>query len=233
MVLRWEGNQPIYNPRFIDFATYYRFTPRACRPRRPNDKPKVERTFWEFERSFLNGRKFKDLADMRTQLSWWVEQVCDQRPHKKLRSTALERFVQEKDHLEPLPAHPYDTARVVYRVCDVEGSISWDSNRYEVPYDHVTEILPVRITRDELYIYAADLSCIAVHPRLEKGARQRAKLAGRKTPASKPRGPTLEQLEPVFQSIGAATFLAGLTATHRKRGPPRSQDFGPAPALLD
>ena len=32
VVLRWEGSQPIYNPRFIDFATYYEFSPVACRP---------------------------------------------------------------------------------------------------------------------------------------------------------------------------------------------------------
>ncbi|HTP24314.1 MAG TPA: hypothetical protein VMK12_01475, partial [Anaeromyxobacteraceae bacterium] len=31
VVLRWEGNQPIFNPRFIDFATYYEFaTVAAC-----------------------------------------------------------------------------------------------------------------------------------------------------------------------------------------------------------
>ena len=35
VVLRWEGGQPIYNPRFIDFATYYEFSPVACRRRHP------------------------------------------------------------------------------------------------------------------------------------------------------------------------------------------------------
>ncbi len=215
VVSHWEGDQPIFNPRFLDFATYYELKPHACRPRRPNDKPKVERTFWEFEKSFLNGRKFADLEDMRARLRWWVDNVCDVRPHKKLRTTALERFAEEKPHLQPLPAHPYDTARLVYRVCDVEGCVSWESNQYEVPYDHVTEIMPVRITASEVYVYAADLSCIAVHPRLEKAARRRARLAGRKIPSSRPRGPTLTQLEPIYQSFDAADFLAGLAETQR------------------
>jgi transposase len=41
VVLRWEGRQPIYNPRFIDFATYYEFQPLACRPGHPNDKDRA------------------------------------------------------------------------------------------------------------------------------------------------------------------------------------------------
>jgi len=213
VVTRWEGGQPIFNARFLDFATYYGLKPHACRPRRPNDKPKVERTFWEFERSFLNGRRFADLEDMRAQLRWWVDNVCDVRPHKTSRTTALERFEEEKPHLKPLPAHPYDTARVVYRVCDVEGCVAWESNQYEVPYDHVTEILPLRITTSTVYVYAADLSCIAIHSRLKKGARQRARLAGRKLPRSRPRAPTLAQLEPIYQSLGVADFLAGLVET--------------------
>ena len=215
VVSHWEGQQPIFNPRFLDFATYYELKPHACRPRRPNDKPKVERTFWEFEQSFLNGRKFADLEDMRNQLRWWVDNVCDVRPHKKLRTTALERFAEEQPHLKPLPAHPYDTARLVYRVCDVEGCVSWESNQYEVPYDHVTEILPLRITASEVHVYAADLSRVAVHPRLERGARQRARLAGRTLPSSRPRAPTLAQLEPIYHSLGMADFLANLAATQR------------------
>src|SRR5208337_2443384 len=38
VVLRWEGNQPIYNLRFVDFATHYSFRLSACRRGHPNDK---------------------------------------------------------------------------------------------------------------------------------------------------------------------------------------------------
>jgi len=57
-----------------------------------------------------------------------------------------------------LPRHPYDTARVVYRLCSIDGYVDWDGNRYAVPYDHVTDFLPVRITERELFVYAADSS---------------------------------------------------------------------------
>ena len=45
VVLRWECNQPIYNPRFLAFSTHYEFRPVAVRRGHPNDKPRTERSF--------------------------------------------------------------------------------------------------------------------------------------------------------------------------------------------
>jgi transposase len=114
VALRWEGAQPIYNPRFLAFAAHYEFRPRAVRGD-PNAKPRVERGFWEFERSFLNGRSFRDPDDLRLQLVDWLDTVVDLR--RRHGHTCLERFAEEKSKLVPLPRHPYDTARVAYRVC--------------------------------------------------------------------------------------------------------------------
>ena len=80
MVLRWEGSQPIYNPRFIDFATHYEFSPVACRVRHPNDKPRVERSFYELTLSFFRGRSFRDRADLAVQLTHWMDTIADLRP---------------------------------------------------------------------------------------------------------------------------------------------------------
>ena len=145
VVLRWEGDQPIYNPRFLAFASHYEFRPVAVRRRKPNDKPRVERGFWEVERSFLNGREFRDIDDMRMQLADWLVRIVDHR--KRHGSTAIERFEKERAALVPLPRHPYDTARVIYRVCSIDGFVVWEGNAYAVPYEHVTDILPVRVTQ--------------------------------------------------------------------------------------
>ncbi len=213
VVLRWEGHQPLYNPRFIDFATYYEFRPVACRPRHPNDKPVVERSFWELERSFFNGRKFRDKEDLDAQLEQWMTTVADQRQSRRYRSTAMERFVEEKPQLRPLPAHPYDTARVVYRVCDTMGFIAWDANRYSLPYEHVTDILPLRITQTELFVYAADLELIARHELRPKGAGDEVILLGHRPSRHRPAA-ELDLLRIAFYELGpqAAEFLCGLEA---------------------
>jgi len=215
VVLRWEGTQPIYNPRFLAFAAHYEFRPRAVRGD-PNAKPRVERAFWDLERSFLNGRSFRDLDDMRAQLTDWLDQIVD--PRRRHGRTCLERFAEEQPKLVPLPRHPYDTARVVYRVCSIDGFVDWEGNRYAVPYDQVTDILPVRITQRELFVYAADLSCVARHELAPRGAGLKLDPAGLHPP---PRGQSpvdLDQLAVAFAGLGpgGTAFFRLLSA-----GPPR------------
>jgi hypothetical protein len=206
-VLRWECNQPIYNPRFLAFSSHYEFRPVAVRRGHPNDKPRTERAFWEVERSFLNGREFRDLDDMRAQLAHWLDGIVDVRVLEK--RTALARFAEEHEHLVVLPRHPYDTARVVYRVCGIDGFVAWDGNHYAVPYDHVTDFLPVRITQRELFVYAADLRCVARHELAPRGAGQKLDPAGLH-PAPQRRSPVdLDQIHVAFGNMGegAAEFF--------------------------
>lgn len=215
VVLRWEGTQPIYNPRFLAFAAHYEFRPRAVRGD-PNAKPRAERAFWDFERSFLNGRSFVDLDDMRAQLVLWIDRIVD--PRRRHGRTCLERFAEEQPKLVPLPRHPYDTARVLYRVCSIDGFVDWEGNRYAVPYDHVTDLLPVRITQRELFVYAADLTCVARHELAPRGAGRKLDPAGLH-PLPRGKSPVdLDQLAAVFESLGpgGTAFFRLLSA-----GPPR------------
>jgi transposase len=216
VVLRWEGNQPIYNPRFVAFASHYEFRPVAVRRGHPNDKPRTERSFWEVERSFLNGREFRSLVDMREQLARWLDEVVDQRRlHKR---TALDRFAEEQPQLRELPRHPYDTARVIYRVCGLDGFVAWDGNRYAVPYDHITDILPVRVTQHELFVYAADLRCVARHELAVRGAGLSLDPAGLHPPARRRSPLDAAQLQTAFSNMGerSAHFFSLMS-----QGPPR------------
>jgi transposase len=220
VVLRWEGQQPIYNPRFLAFAVHYRFRPVAVRRGHPNDKPRVERSFWEAVRSFFNGRSFAGFDDVRTQMRRWLDTIVDHR--RRDGSTAIERFSLEREHLVPRPAHPYDTARVVYRVASIDGFVPWDGNHYAVPYDHITDLLPVRVTQRELFVYAADLSCIARHELAPKGAGKRLDPAGLHPPPQRRSALDLDQLRAAFEQMGerAATFFRVMSA-----GPPRIWGF--------
>jgi transposase len=211
VVLHWEGHQPILNPRFIDFATHYEFEVVAVL-HAPNRKPRVERSFYELLLSFFRGRSFRDLADLQAQLVQWMNTIADLRPLKRMkRRTRMELFAEEQPLLRPLPRHPYDTARVLYKLCDIEGYITWETNRYSLPYEYVTEILPVRITENELFIYKADLSCIARHPLLPRGAELKSDLPGHR-PRGAERGPDLDHLRQTFQNLGdvGAEYLAAL-----------------------
>jgi transposase len=199
VVLRWEGNQPIYNPRFLAFAAHYEFRPSAVRGN-PNAKPRVERGFWEFETSFLNGRSFSSIEDFNAQLNHWLDNICDRR--QRHRSTPLDRFAEERPHLVALPQHPYDTARVIYRLCSIDGFVEWNGNRYAVPYDHIADILPVRITQHELFVYAADLRCVARHELAPKGQGLSLDPAGYHPPPRATSAIALDQLRATFEQMG-------------------------------
>jgi transposase len=221
VVLRWEGSQPIYNPRFIAFATYYLFRPRACRPGHPNDKPHVELSFRALRISFFNGRDFHDERDLKAQLARWMSGIDDARPQRrKQRRTPLELHAEERPHLIPRPLHAYDTARVVDRVCDLEGYVAWEGNRYSLPVEHVTELLPVRITQTELYVYGQDLKLVARHALRPRGAGETVDAPGHRPRPD--RGPGLDQLRVAYRELGdgADDFLTAL-----ERAQPRSAAY--------
>ena len=199
VVLRWEGHQPIFNPRFLAFAAHYEFEVQAVRGA-PNAKPRVERSFWEHEKSFLSGRSFRDFLDFRSQLHDWNDRIVDLR--RRHGSTALERFSGEAPHLLPLPSHPYDTARVVYRICSIDGFVDWQGNRYAVPYDHVTDILPLRITQQELFVYSPDLRRLACYALAPRGAHQKLDPYGFHPTPHRQAAIDADQLRLVFDQMG-------------------------------
>jgi transposase len=166
-VTRWEDDEPIYNTRFLAFATHYGYKPWACRVRRPQTKGKVERPFHYVETNLLNGRQFRSLEHLNEVARWWLSQVADVRVHRTTNKTPLALHAEELPHLLPLPLLRFDTAQVTYRVVDTDGTILYATNRYSVPWQLVGEQLPVRITEEAVIVYNRSLSEIARHGLLQ------------------------------------------------------------------
>jgi hypothetical protein len=119
----------------------------------------------------------------------------------------------------PLPCHPYDTARVLYRVCSIDGFVDYGGNRYAVPYDHVTDILPLRVTQRELFVYAADFECVARHELAESGGHHEIDPNGLHRRHRRQAAIDLDRLRLAYEGIGdgAARFFGLLCS-----GPARS-----------
>jgi transposase len=175
VVLRHDADGPIYNPRFLAFATHYGFRPRACKPRRPQTKGKVERRFSYVESNLLGGRTFDTLTHLNEVTMWWLANVCDVRRLRALGETPLARYERERPELLPLPACDFDTALVVYRHVNVEGFVTHRLNYYSVPWSYIGQVLPVRVTEAEVVVYSVGLEEIGRHellPATVTGARQ-------------------------------------------------------------
>jgi transposase len=217
VVDRWEEGEPLYNTRFLAFATHYGFRPRACWPRRPQTKGKVERPFSYVELNLLNGRTFSSLEHLNQTTGVWLANTADVRVHRETGKRPMDAHAEEQSHLLKLPGTAYDTARVVYRVVDVEGTIVYESNFYSTPWRFVGRMLPVRVTEHELIVYdpasLEQVACHALVPRPSKGER-RIDAAHRPTRDSQEQEEVLRER---FRELGepALRFLEGLLRTHR------------------
>jgi transposase len=175
VVLWRDADGPLYNPKFLAFATHYGFRPQACRVRRPQTKGKVERPFHYVETSLLNGRTFDTLEHLNEVTAQWLHDVADVRILRDFKESPRERHQREQPHLLPLPACDFDTALVVYRHVNVEGFVVYRLNFYSVPWSHIGQVLPVRIIGDHVIIYSIALEEIARHrlvPGGQSGVRQ-------------------------------------------------------------
>jgi transposase len=213
VVLRHDAEGPLYNPKFLAFATHYGFRPQACRVRRPQTKGKCERKFFYVETSLLNGRTFDTLEHLNEVTAWWLQNVADVRRLRDFKESPGERHAREQPHLLPLPARDFDTALVLYRHVNVEGFIAYQRNFYSVPWSYIGQVLPVRLLDDEVIVYSTSLEEIARHHRVsstQSGVRQIVKSHH---PTDDPNQRTL-LLQQRFGELGpvAVQFLDGLLA---------------------
>jgi hypothetical protein len=111
----------------------------------------------------LNGRTFTSLEHLNEVARRWLAETADLRTHRETRRRPIDLFEEEKPHLLALPARAYDTARVLYRTVDADGHIAYLQNFYSVPWQRIGELLPVRITENELIVYGPNVKEIARH----------------------------------------------------------------------
>ena len=110
VVLRHGDEGPLYNPKFLAFATHYGFTPWACRVRRRQTKGKVERPFYYAETKPAE-RPDLSLAGTSQRGHRLVADQRRRRPHPSRDQAAARRSARRgTPHLIPLPAAPYDVA---------------------------------------------------------------------------------------------------------------------------
>ena len=216
VVTGYENDVPIYNPRFLAFATHYGFRPVACRPRRPQTKGKVERPFFYVETSLLNGRSFETLNHLNEITAWWLANVADVRELRQFGKTPLQLHQEELPHLIPLPAQPYDVWPVIYRVVNVDRLISYGRNGYSVPWRFIGSTLPVRVTETEVVIYSPQVEEITRHALLPATATGQRSVHKEHCPSEDARH-RQAQLEERFVELGETgrRFLEGLLRTQR------------------
>ena len=111
------------------------------------------------------------------------------------------------------PPPTVDTALMVYRHVNVEGYIVHRLNSYSVPWSRIGQVLPVRITENEVVIYSVRLDEIARHRLMPALGQERSETIKNHHPVDNPEQRAL-LLRQRFSELGpvAAQFLDGLLA---------------------
>jgi transposase len=153
-VLSHPAGQPvIFHPRYLDFARFYGFEPRACNVRAAHEKGIVERAIGYLRTSFLNGLPLESFAPLNPSVRLWMDQVANERIHGETRKKPNELFAEEQARLERFPPSLYDVAQIRAVHATRRFRVRFDSNRYSVPAEYAGARLVLHAYPDKLCIF--------------------------------------------------------------------------------
>jgi len=162
VLLDETGGELHFHKKFLEFAAYYGFVPRVCRPYRPETKGKIESTVRFVKQNFWPGIAFDSVADLNQQARVWMEKV-NRQPHSTTREVPYERLPKER--LLLLDDQPdYDTSYMEDRRVAKDCLLSYRGNRYSVPFRYAGKTVLVRepVRGGSIEIYS-DIKVIAAH----------------------------------------------------------------------
>ena len=133
VVLESHKDGVVFHPLFEKMMHYYGFRAVPLAPGYKEGKGKVEAPFWYVEVNFLAGRRFRDLADLNHQAVRWLAETARVRIHRTTQERPIDRLLQERPSLLPLPSAPFQAAVVEPRCVGADFCVSWKTNRYSVP----------------------------------------------------------------------------------------------------
>lgn len=164
-VVARHGGVIRFNPRLLELAAHYHCVPRACRQARGNEKGGVERSVRYVRDSFFAARPFTTRDDFNRQaLEWRDEVTVGRRWPEDDRRTVGEAFTEEREHLLPLPVHPFETDLVQPVTAGKTIYLRYDLNDYSIPPTHVHRQLSLAVSETTVRVLEGSRE-IARHPR--------------------------------------------------------------------
>jgi len=158
------GQDPVLNPKYLDFANHYGFTVSPCAVGKGNEKGRVESGVGYVKKNFLAGLKISDFKLINPAGRIWLDKVANVRVHSETGKKPIELFNEEKSILFSLPAHSYDAANITtIRACR-QFRITLDANRYSVPAEYAGQLLTIKTYPDRICVYDKE-KLIARHVR--------------------------------------------------------------------
>lgn len=169
VVIRHLVGRVEFNSTFTDFATHYRFKPKACPPYSPWCKGKVERPIDYVRERFWRGYQFADILQANKDAHQWLSAVAINRIHGTHRQPVVERFNLERPCLGEIPNRPYDTSEKVTRKVYKDCLVTFLGNWYRVPHKYVGKSVLLKIKNGFLRVFYDDAELVTYRIATGKG----------------------------------------------------------------
>lgn len=171
IVDRADATDPRLNQAFIEYAQARGFVVDPARVRKPQDKPRVERTVPFVRNSFFAGESFVDLADAQRRAAEWCRERAGMRIHRTTQCRPAEMFATEEARcLLPAPTGRYDLPTYATAKVHRDHHIEVGKALYSVPGDLIGTRVEVRADRKLVKVFVKG-QLVKVHSRVEPGRR--------------------------------------------------------------
>lgn len=168
MVVRHPRGGPVtWHPRFLDFARFHGFSPRAAEAYRAQTKGKIERPIRYVRGNFWPRlRTVEDLDDLNRQVRHWVATVADARVHQTTWCPPASRRAEDVAAMTPWPAdHLFAYGERRPRLVNQEGYVHWAGHAWRVPPAYVGQSVLVQRTREGGCVILVGDTVVARHGR--------------------------------------------------------------------
>ena len=161
---RIVGKDPLFNPKYLDFANHHGFTIVPCAVGKGNEKGRVESGVGYVKKNFLSGLDIPDFTALNPAVIHWLNTVANVRVHGETGKRPVDRFERERQAMIKLPPHAYDIASIDQVRASRQFRVAVDGNRYSVPAEYAGAALTLKTYPDRICIYQRE-NLIARHVR--------------------------------------------------------------------
>ena len=153
---RFVGQAPVFNPKYLDFSRHWGFEISACNVRSGNEKGRVENGVGYVKKNFLAGLELADFSSLQPAAQLWVDSIADVRLHAATQQRPIDRFADEREHLQRLNPAGFDLATVHSVRATKQFRVALESNHYSVPARYAGQRLILKAYADHVCIYDRD-----------------------------------------------------------------------------
>jgi transposase len=152
VVARRDGDEVVWNRRFLHLRGHYGFHASPCTPATPREKGSVEAAVRYLKSGFWPARRFIELRELDEQYADWRDRICNRRLHATRRIRVDEQLGQEHGALSPLPPARFDWSGHRTSRVPLDGYLRHGGCFYRAPERLVHERVELRFDRDQVWI---------------------------------------------------------------------------------